>query len=47
MARRSIILGSIAASQRRKATNAMTQQIYRSMWGEEAPKKYKKVKRDE
>lgn len=46
MARRSNILGSIAASQKRKATNAMTQQIYKSMWGQEAPKKYKKVKRD-
>lgn len=38
------ILKSIAGSVQRKATNATTQGVYTMLWGEEPPKKKKRVK---
>lgn len=42
--RKSSILGRIASNYKRKATNAATQGLYEMMWGEEAPKKKRRVK---
>lgn len=44
MARRSSILGAMAKSYKTKANNAARQGIYKAMWREEPPKRYKKVK---
>lgn len=44
MARKRSLLGNIAASAQRKATNSAKQAAYISMWGEEPPKGKKKVK---
>lgn len=44
MARRYGILKSMAASAKRKATNSARQGAYILMWGEEPPKRKKKVK---
>lgn len=44
MARRGGILKNLAKSCKSKATNCATQGLYRAMWGEEPPKRKKKVK---
>lgn len=44
MGRRKSILGAMASNYQRKATNAATQGMYKAMWGEEPPKRKKRVK---
>lgn len=44
MARRSSILRAMAKSYKVKANNAARQGIYKAIWREEPPKRYKKVK---
>lgn len=44
MARKSSILNAMARNYKLKANNAARQGIYKVMWGEEPPKRYKKVK---